>query len=398
MRRLGERTGYCTKHGANLPSVREKIGKTAPKRLTLKDARSTSGFPISLTSAFSQHMTGYDIIGDIHGHADALHRLLDTLGYETVDGVRRHPEGRRVVFLGDFIDRGPDIRGVLHTVRSMRQAGSAFAVMGNHELNALHYQTYDEATGKWLRSHSEGHLRQFRATLEQLTDDLDDWLAWMRTLPVWLKLTDEAGVTLRFAHAAWDEAGMRRLYESPTAEGRKRFEGPFEAPVLTEAGLYDFGRRRDPVTGKTPCGYKMKERILTGPETPLPDTMAYLDKEGTRRTHARVRWWQTPDAQTTLADMVMAGAGSRELLRQNGGDVPFLSLRRKKPFVATPVEGLTFVGHYWLDPSEVGPLTDRLACLDYSVARGGVLAAYRHRRGDTRLDPERFVVVPAQLQ
>ena len=50
-------------------------------------------------------MPGFDIIGDIHGQADALDRLLDLLGYRLSDGVRRHPDGRRAVFLGDFIDR-----------------------------------------------------------------------------------------------------------------------------------------------------------------------------------------------------------------------------------------------------------------------------------------------------
>ena len=55
---------------------------------------------------------GLDLIGDIHGHASALDRLLDELGYETIDGVRRHRK-RTAVFLGDYIDRGPEIE-VLH--------------------------------------------------------------------------------------------------------------------------------------------------------------------------------------------------------------------------------------------------------------------------------------------
>lgn len=179
--------------------------------------------PFSFTRAF--YMTGFDIIGDIHGHADELEILLERLGYVEVNGVRQHPKGRRVVFLGDFIDRGPAIRRVLERVKGMIDHGSALAVMGNHELNALHYQTRDEATGKWLRSHTEGHLKQFSATLEQLGDDLDDWLDWMRTLPVWLKLTDESGQTCRFIHASWNEATMEKLYTRPTEDGLARFTG-----------------------------------------------------------------------------------------------------------------------------------------------------------------------------
>ncbi|MDH3441675.1 MAG: metallophosphoesterase, partial [Gammaproteobacteria bacterium] len=46
-----------------------------------------------------------DIIGDIHGEFDALMNLLDVLGY---DEEGQSPEGRKIVFLGDLIDRGPD--------------------------------------------------------------------------------------------------------------------------------------------------------------------------------------------------------------------------------------------------------------------------------------------------
>jgi len=87
----------------------------------------------------------YDLIGDIHGHADELVQLLETLGYEKAQGSYRHPD-RRVIFLGDFIDRGPKIRQVLEAVRPMIEAGHAQAVMGNHELNALAYLRTDSAS------------------------------------------------------------------------------------------------------------------------------------------------------------------------------------------------------------------------------------------------------------
>ena len=84
----------------------------------------------------------YDIIGDIHGHADELVELLELLGYEDRNGHYRHPT-RTAVFVGDFIDRGPQIREVLRLVRTMCESGSALAVMGNHEFNALAYDTPD---------------------------------------------------------------------------------------------------------------------------------------------------------------------------------------------------------------------------------------------------------------
>lgn len=257
--------------------------------------------------------SGFDVIGDVHGHAAELTILFKRMGYQETNGVLRHPEGRRVVFLGDFIDRGPEIRRTLEIVRGMVEAGSALAVMGNHELNALHYTMPDpvlrEEDGgpKWLRSHSESHRRQFEETVRQLGADLDVWLAWIRTLPVWMKTFDSEGVELRFVHAAWMETKMRRLWEEPTDSGELRFTGPFEAPVLTQAGLVDFGRRKDPVSGKPALGWKYKEKFLTGPEKGLPAGVSYLDKEGCERTSIRVKWWMDPAPDATLGDMIMAG-------------------------------------------------------------------------------------------
>ncbi len=67
----------------------------------------------------------YDLIGDIHGHYDKLVALLSRLGYRDDGEAHRHPEGRKVIFLGDYIDRGPKIREVLHTVRGMVDAGGS---------------------------------------------------------------------------------------------------------------------------------------------------------------------------------------------------------------------------------------------------------------------------------
>ncbi|TNM59955.1 polynucleotide kinase-phosphatase [Streptomyces sp. NP160] len=81
----------------------------------------------------------FDVIGDVHGCRSELETLLGALGYVvTRDGRGRpvdaaHPEGRRAVFLGDLVDRGPDTPGVLRLVMGMVQAGHALAVPGNHE-------------------------------------------------------------------------------------------------------------------------------------------------------------------------------------------------------------------------------------------------------------------------
>jgi predicted MPP superfamily phosphohydrolase len=75
----------------------------------------------------------WDIIGDIHGELEGLRLLLEKLGYEAEGGSFHHPEGRKLIFVGDLIDRGPESRGVLHLVRRLVDSGQALVVMGNHE-------------------------------------------------------------------------------------------------------------------------------------------------------------------------------------------------------------------------------------------------------------------------
>jgi protein phosphatase len=101
---------------------------------------------ITRTRMFSdlRHETGpFDVIGDVHGCRAELEQLLTSLGYALHrDGDGRpadaaHPEGRRAVFLGDLVDRGPDSPGVLRLVMGMVAAGTALAVPGNHENKLL---------------------------------------------------------------------------------------------------------------------------------------------------------------------------------------------------------------------------------------------------------------------
>ena len=75
----------------------------------------------------------FDIIGDIHGCDAELVRLLDRLGYDVDRSPVAHPDGRRVVFLGDLVDRGPGSDRVLEIAMSMTKHGSAICVLGNHE-------------------------------------------------------------------------------------------------------------------------------------------------------------------------------------------------------------------------------------------------------------------------
>ena len=90
-----------------------------------------------------QHERGpFDIIGDVHGCFDELVELLERLGYqvskragaaEETALAATHPQGRKAVFVGDLVDRGPGVTDVLRLVMSMVADGSGLCVAGNHE-------------------------------------------------------------------------------------------------------------------------------------------------------------------------------------------------------------------------------------------------------------------------
>ncbi|MDD5681364.1 MAG: polynucleotide kinase-phosphatase, partial [Candidatus Omnitrophica bacterium] len=84
----------------------------------------------------------FDIIGDIHGCFDELVALLDKLGYEVKFEkdkkiTVKHPNGRKVIFLGDIVDRGPKIVETLRLTMSMVQSGIALCVPGNHDMKLV---------------------------------------------------------------------------------------------------------------------------------------------------------------------------------------------------------------------------------------------------------------------
>ena len=88
----------------------------------------------------------FDIIDDVHGCFDELVDLLTKLGYSvelqsngaTSSGYPvKAPEGRRTIFLGDLVDRGPKIPEALRLVMSMVEAGSALCVPGNHDIKLM---------------------------------------------------------------------------------------------------------------------------------------------------------------------------------------------------------------------------------------------------------------------
>ncbi len=309
---------------------------------------------------------GFDLIGDIHGQADKLHRLLDKLGYRCEQGAYRHPE-RRAIFLGDFIDRGPRQQGVLDTVMAMVAAGSALSVMGNHEYNALAFHTrHPSRPGTWLRPRDDKNIKQHLAFLNEYLGTgkaaaLDGALAFFRALPLWLDLGG-----LRIVHAAWHPESMQVL---------QPLLGPgntLTADLLVESS-----------TPGTPA-FQALEILLKGMEHTLPDGLTHKDKDGNTRTN--VRYWFFRHARGRLRDVIVHPEDfDDDILDLEASD----ELLCGYPESAPPV----FVGHYWMKRGandHPRMLRHNVACLDYSAAKGGDLVAYRWN-GEDRLNNDKFV-------
>jgi protein phosphatase len=75
----------------------------------------------------------FDIIGDVHGCYDELVELFERLDYQKGEHAYFHPQGRKAIFLGDLVDRGPKVIEVVNLVMAMARAGTAFCLPGNHE-------------------------------------------------------------------------------------------------------------------------------------------------------------------------------------------------------------------------------------------------------------------------
>jgi hypothetical protein len=295
-------------------------------------------------------MQAYDIIGDIHGHADELHALLDKLGYR--NGTAALPEGRKVIFLGDYIDRGPKIREALETVRGMVEAGAALAILGNHEVNAMRFHTKG-SDGEYLRPHTEKNVKQHQATLTQFPDEAawSGWIDWFAGLPLSL---DFGG--LRAVHACWDGGAVAEL------NGIGRLEG---------ATLEKYSVKDSPA-------YETISRLVNGPEALLPVGYEHETADGTTRPEFRVKWW-----------LALKGLTCREAIFPDNNRVPELP-PRDVPRTGYPEEAPpTFFGHYARKGGVPEPIRPNLACLDYGTGKGGFLCAYRWD-GEQEIDPEKF--------
>lgn len=306
--------------------------------------------------------SSYDFIGDVHGQSDKLNELLQTLGYARKSRGWKHPEGRKVVFLGDYIDRGPGVAEVLSTVRAMVEDGAALALMGNHEFNALAYHTPDPwCEGEFLRPHSDKNRKQHGATLEQFRGrgaEWKSWLDWFYTLPLWLDL---GGV--RAVHACWHPEAMNRLGTS--------FLDP---DLLVKASRKGWREYFD------------VEILLKGVEVRLPSGGALPDKDGHHRSEIRVKWWKTVRCGLSAQDLIFPSIDFGPDLDVRIEDGELMKIPGY-PVGQPPV----LIWHYWLPPCQPPrPERANIACVDTSAGKNGPLTAYRWE-GEQELSETRFI-------
>lgn len=323
---------------------------------------------------------GYDIIGDIHGCATQLEALLVELGYQTPDGTAeyRHPN-RQAVFVGDLIDRGDEQLRVLQIVKSMVEAGSAKIVMGNHEFNAIAYDTeWPPGSGKFLRAHddpdnpwSEKNANQHQAFLDQVTgQDRRRYLEWFKSIPLWLDL---GGV--RVVHACWHADSIALVEQrcgSPT---------PFGEVDHLVAATDD----QDPL-------YQAVETLLKGPEISLVahDQLPYHDKDGFPRDNARMQWWN--GGARTLRDVAEMGGNFTTAAGDRYPELPEIELLGDTQSYVYDGGIPVVYGHYWRQgsPKHQDDWTDYTACVDFSAVKNGTLTAYRWS-GEKQIRPDHYL-------
>lgn len=313
----------------------------------------------------------YDIIGDIHGQAGKLEALLRKLGYRESGEGWRHA-GRQAIFVGDFIDRGPEQLRSLSIVRRMVECGAAQAVMGNHEFNAIAWHTpHPEEPGEYLRSRlsdkGEKNRRQharFLSEIEHTPDLHGEVVDWFLTLPLWLDLPG-----IRVVHACWHAEHIEWL-SARLPEGNRLNRSLLLDASRSLAGNPDQSIMRDAV-----------KTVLRGPEVELPFGLFFLDKDGVERSRVRIRWWDC--LNTTYAALGILPDDVNMLLPDEPIQHHFCPI--------IPTDKPIFFGHYWLSgtPQVLAP---HMACVDYSAGRGGPLVAYRWD-GESKLDARRFVAL-----
>lgn len=214
------------------------------------------------------------------------------MGYDKKGG---HPEGRRLVFLGDLVDRGADSPAVVELVKQLVEAGRAQCILGNHELNLLRDETKD-GNGWYTQPEKVDKYRSVPVS----PDQKKDFREFLLTLPLALENDD-----LRVVHACWNAKSLTLLEKQEDHIGAldayRYFEDKLESNFVPENMtkesldliLKDSSPRPELVKSLADyeTAYQMGNpvRVLTsGEEAPASEVFA---AGGKWRMVARQKWW-----------------------------------------------------------------------------------------------------------
>ena len=269
-------------------------------------------------------MNGYDIIGDIHGHDLILKSLLKKLGYvENRDGFY-HPLKRKAIFVGDFINRGPNTPRVLKIIQNMHSNKQAFCILGNHEF---------------------GLLQKFVLNPSEINIKISPFIPWIKSLPLFLEFPN-----FRVVHAAWHFSSIEKLKKENTNDDN----------FIRSTMIPNSENKR------------AVRNILQGIKVNVPKEIIYRDRFGIKRQKARIRWW---DKKKNLTGNDIFPA-SEELINIQFANNEILNCENYKI-----TEKPLFFGHYCL-PAKETKIIKNLICLDGCVSCDGQLWAYQYNNGE----------------
>jgi protein phosphatase len=189
----------------------------------------------------------FDVIGDVHGCFDELVRLLARLGYRVAGTEVEPPPGRRLCFVGDLVDRGPQVAAVLRLVMSSVEAGTALCVYGNHEYQLLKRLRDPDAEVAWGLAET---LAQLAVEPRAFTDRTRDFAA---ALPTQLILDDGGLVVVH--------AGLPEHLHGAVSDIARRFA--LYGPIAGE-----YGDDGEPVHREWAREYQGRARVVYG-HTPI---------------------------------------------------------------------------------------------------------------------------------
>lgn len=158
--------------------------------------------------------------------------LLDRLGY---DHKGRHPKGRKLVFVGDLCDRGPDSQGVIQHAQGLVEEGNAYAILGNHEINLLMNDIKD-GSGWFFDERHDRDLKYYAPFRRTPAGERAGLVAFLSQLPIALYRDD-----IRIVHAAWTQPAIDAIRSIPVGGIVQQFQAWNEQAQLlaVQGGLYD---------------------------------------------------------------------------------------------------------------------------------------------------------------